>query len=99
MHWIFLKHVLGGVNDRGHRLINYLYTSGVNLGPLGLDLLQRCITTLHTFYVFLNLPINLEDLDQTLLQIYIDGLGAEGVQDCIELMYGGKVVLDEDNIR
>ena len=45
MHWIFLKHVLGGVNDRGHRLINYLYTSGVNLGPLGLDLLQRCIST------------------------------------------------------
>ena len=31
MHWSFLKHDLGGVNDRGHRLINYLYTSGVNL--------------------------------------------------------------------
>ena len=27
MHWIFLKHVLGGVNDRGHRLINCLYSS------------------------------------------------------------------------
>ena len=46
MHWIFLKQVSGGVNDRGHRLINYLYTSGVNLGPLDLDLLQRCISTL-----------------------------------------------------
>ena len=36
MHWIFLKHVLGGVNDRGHRLISNLYTSGINLCPLGL---------------------------------------------------------------
>ena len=37
MHWIFLKHVLEGVNDRGHWLISYLSTSGT--------LLQRCIST------------------------------------------------------
>ena len=36
IYCIFLKHVLEGANDRSHRLISYLYTSGVNPSPLEL---------------------------------------------------------------